>query len=147
MAAWTIPALPHAAAATLKVSSHRDSGKDTLRAAIETANVEPGSSIEIALGANSEIVVLSALPALTARGTRLAGGGVTLREGKGCRRPGGHRGCDGIVVAAPDVVVRDLSIVGFTFDGVSVLGPDSADVRIERVDAIDIPVASAASGG
>ena len=126
-----------AAAATLQVSSARDSGRGTLRAAIEAANTAPGSTIQVELGTDSEIVVDRALPALSARGTHLEGGGATLRQGDGCRRPGGHEGCDGIVVAAPDVVVRDLRIVGFTFDGVSVVGRAAADVRIERVQAID----------
>lgn len=132
-----MPAAPSEAASTQTVSSLGDSGEGTLRAAIEAANAAPGTIVEVALGANSEILVRSALPALTGRGTRLAGGGVTLREVEGCRRPGGLKGCAGIVVAAPDVLLRDLRIVGFTFDGVSVLGPDTANVRIERVEAID----------
>jgi len=125
------------AAVTFRVSSRADSGAGTLREAIESANVAPGSTIEIALGTNDQILVKSALPALTARGTRLDGGGATLREGPGCRRPGGLRGCDGIVVTASEVLVSNLRVVGFTFDGVSVLGRDTADVRIERVEAID----------
>lgn len=126
-----------AAAAMIDVSTARDSGKGSLRAAIEAANRSPGSTIRIRLGAGTEIAVERALPALVAQGVRLDGGGVTLREDRDCRRAGGQRGCDGIVVEARDVVVHDLRIVGFMFDGIAVRGAKAREVRIERVESID----------
>jgi hypothetical protein len=126
-----------AAAATLRVTSALDHGEGTLRAAIRSANARPGSTIEIGLGAGSVIVIDRALPVIEARATRLEGRGVTLREGKACERPGGRKGCDAIAVVGPGIVVRDLRIAGFTFDAVAVRGPQAANVRVERVHAID----------
>jgi hypothetical protein len=126
-----------AQAATLEVTSSRDEGPGTLRAAIEAANESPGSRIVTRLGADVEIVVESALPPITAAGTRLDGAGVTLREGAGCRREAGQRGCDGLVVRAADVVVRHVRVAGFTFDGIAVRGRAAQRVLLESLEAID----------
>jgi hypothetical protein len=126
-----------APAATLEVTSSRDEGPGTLRAAIEAANQSPGSRIVTRLGAGVEIVVGTALPAITAAGTRLDGAGVTLREGAGCRREAGQRGCDGLVVRAADVVVRNVRVAGFTFDGIAVRGRDARRVQLDSIEAID----------
>ena len=125
------------AAASFRVTSTLDAGEGTLRAAIIAANRSPGSSIRIALDADAPIVVDRALPSLEAAGTRLDGGGATLREGRGCERPGNRKGCDGLVVAGPGIVVRNLRVAGFTFDGVAVRGGTAGDVRIEDLQAID----------
>lgn len=129
-------ALP-APASSIRVTSSADRGPGSLREAIATANLHPGSTIEIFLDADAVIVVEEALPALKASGTRLLGGDATLREGEACRREDGRRGCSGLVVTAEGVVVRDLRIAGFTFDGVSVLGKAARDVRILDVQAVD----------
>jgi hypothetical protein len=124
-------------AATFEVSSSRDEGEGSLRAAIEAANEEPRSRIVVRLGAGSEILVSTALPALTGEGTRLEGNGVTLREGNDCRREAGQPGCDGLVVRAADVVVRGVRVAGFTFDGIAVRGRRARGVHIEDIEAID----------
>ncbi|HEY2775553.1 MAG TPA: right-handed parallel beta-helix repeat-containing protein [Candidatus Binatia bacterium] len=124
-------------AAVFRVTSTRDTGDGTLRSAINDANAEPGSTIHIALGASAEIFVESALPSLEAEGTRLDGGGVTIRQADGCMRPSGKRGCDGIDVTGAGVVVRDIRVSGFLFDGIAVRGRDARDVRIENVQSID----------
>jgi hypothetical protein len=126
-----------ASAATFRVTTTRDDGDGSLRDAIERANGEPGSTIEVALRRDAVIVVDSALPAIEAAGTRLLGGGVTLREGEGCERPRHRRGCDGLVVEGPDVLVRDVRVAGFTFDGIGVVGDQARDVRLEAIEAVD----------
>jgi hypothetical protein len=124
-------------AATFEVTSSRDDGPGSLRAAIKRANDAPGSRIVARLGTDSEILVERSLPAITADGTQLDGRGVTLREAEGCRREAGQRGCDGLVVRAADVVVRNVRIAGFTFDGIGVRGRRARGVRLEAVEAID----------
>jgi hypothetical protein len=124
-------------AATFEVTSSRDDGAGSLRAAIESANDAPGSRIVARLGADSEILVERSLPAITADGTHLDGRGVTLREAEGCRREAGQRGCDGLVVRAADVVVRNVRVAGFTFDGIGVRGRRARGVRLEAVGAVD----------
>ncbi len=126
-----------ASAATFEVTSTDDDGAGSLRGAIEKANRSPGNRIVIGLGAGAEIVVERALPNLAAARTELDGGGATLREGANCRRSGGQRGCDGIVVRGAGVVVRDLRVAGFTFDGIGVRGEKARGVRIESVESID----------
>lgn len=124
-------------ARTLRVTNTLDTGPGSLRAAITAANRGGAAEIVVELGEGAEILVPRALPALRAAGTRVSGGGVTLRQGRGCRRPSGQRGCDGLVVEAPRVVVTDVRPIGFTFDGVSVRGRRAKDVRLERIEAID----------
>ncbi len=125
-----------AEADTLRVTNTLDAGPGSLRWAIAAANRDRGAEIVLELGEDAEILVPRALPALAAAGTRVSGGGATLREARGCRRPAGQRGCDGLVVEAPGVVVSDLRAVGFTFDGVAVRGTGARDVRLERIEAI-----------
>lgn len=136
-AACVLYAATAASASTLRVTSPADSGPDTLRAAIEAANDAPGSTIQVALGRQGLIVVENALPALKAAGLQLDGGGVTLREGEGCARRGGRRGCDGLVVLGESISVRHVRVAGFTFDGVAVIGSAARNVRIDHVEAID----------
>lgn len=126
-----------ASAASLRVTTARDDGEGSLRDAIERANATPGSTIAVALGPGAVIVVQSALPPIRAAGTRLLGGGVTIREGEGCERPRHRRGCDGLVVEGPDVLVRDVRVAGFTFDGIGVVGDEARDVHLEGIEAID----------
>ncbi|MFN2378156.1 MAG: hypothetical protein ABR538_16615 [Candidatus Binatia bacterium] len=126
-----------AQAGTLRVDSAADAGRGSLREAIAAANAAPGSTIEIVLGADAEIVVESSLPPLQARGLTLRGGGVTIREGEGCERPGGRAGCDGLVVTGGGITLRDLRMVGFTFDGVAVRGRGARDVLVRDLQAID----------
>ena len=124
-------------AGLLRVTSGLDDGPGSLREAILEANEAPGSTIEVELGDSGLIVLGRSLPPLTGADTTLNGGGVTLREGEGCERPGRKKGCDGLVVAGPRVTVRDIDVAGFTFDGVAVRGADASDVHIEDVSAID----------
>jgi hypothetical protein len=126
-----------AQAATFQVTTTRDDGAGSLRAAIEAANRSPGSRIVIDVGPESQIVVETALPAISAEGTQVEGGGATLREGPGCRREAGQLGCDGIVVRAAGVVVRNVRVAGFTFDGIAVRGRRARGVRLESVTAVD----------
>ena len=141
-AAAAVLARPSSAEArTIRVTSNADSGKGSLRAAIEEANAAASSSgettqIDVAIG-NRVLVAASALPDLIAPGTVLDGGDATIRQGQGCLRPGGRKGCDGIAVSGPNITVRRLRIAGFDFDGVSVRGHDARDVRVEDVHAID----------
>jgi hypothetical protein len=127
---------PESGAAIL-VTTAEDQGEGSLRAAIEQANRRPGSRIEIRLDGDAEILVETALPAITASRTRLDGHGATLREAADCRRAGGQRGCDGIVVRASGVVVKNVRVAGFTFDGLAVRGREARDVVVDRVEAID----------
>lgn len=124
-------------AATFRVSSPDDSGPDTLRWAIVAANREPGSTIQFDLPIEDVVTVKSALPTIRARGTRIEGEGATIREGEGCERPGGKKGCDALVVSGPDIVVRNLRIAGFLFDAVSVRGAAATGVRVEGIHAIN----------
>jgi hypothetical protein len=123
-------------AETFEVTSPRDDGRGSLRAAIDGANDAPGSRIVVRLGRDSEILLERSLPALTADGTHFDGGGVTLREAEGCRREAGQRGCDGLVVRAAEVIVRDVCVAGFTFDGIGVRGRRARGVRLEAIEAI-----------
>lgn len=126
-----------AQAGSFLVDSAADSGPGSLRHAIRQANSAPGSTITVELGEREQIVVESALPAIVADGIRLDGRGVTLREAVGCRRAGGKAGCDGLVVSASGVIIRNLRVAGFTFDGVAVRGSAAREVRLERIDAVD----------
>ena len=101
-------------ASPIRVTSAADSGAGTLRDAIERANREPGSKIEVAVRKGSQIVIASQLPPLVSTGTIVDGNDVTLREGEGCLRPGGKEGCDGLVVAGPGITIRNLRVAGFT---------------------------------
>lgn len=138
-------------AGVLRVTSDFDDGPGSLRQAILEANAMPGSTIEVELGDAGLVVLGRALPALTGADTTLNGGGLTLREGEGCERPGRKKGCDGLVVAGPGITVRDIDVAGFTFDGVAVRGVAASDVHLEDVTAIDnlddgIGVSEGASG-
>jgi hypothetical protein len=126
-----------ALSANLRVTSTADAGPGTLRHAIRIANEAPGSTITIAIPAAEMLLVEQALPAITGRGTRLDGGGATLREARGCMRPRGKIGCDGLVISGPGVTIRNVRVAGFTFDGIAVRGADARDVTIDSVDAID----------
>ncbi len=126
-----------AAAVTLRVTSTGDEGAGTLREAIEAANREPGSRIEVALGREATIFLLRQLPPLRAEGLVLDGGGATLREGDDCLRPGGRKGCDGIVVAGPGIEVRNLAATGFLFDGFAVRTPSARDVLLQGIQSLD----------
>jgi nitrous oxidase accessory protein NosD len=130
-------AVASCADAGIRVTSTADEGPGTLRAAIERANAEPGSTILLALDAGQEIRLARQLPVLAAEGTVLDGRGGTLRQADGCVRPDGRDGCDGIVVGGPGIVVRDLRVAGFTFDGVAARGKAATDVRIAGVHAVD----------
>lgn len=136
VAAGMAASVAQAAARTFVVVSSADAGAGSLREAIEAANREPGSRIEVR-GLLAPIVVASALPAITGAGTVLDAGGATLRQGEGCARPDGRRGCSGIVVRGEGVVVMGLRVGGFTFDGISVIGPGAKDVRLADVHAFD----------
>lgn len=138
-------------AGVLRVTSDLDDGPGSLREAILEANAMPASTIEVELGDGGLVVVGRSLPPLTGADTTLNGGGVTLREGEGCERPGRKKGCDGLVVAGPGITVRGVDVAGFTFDGIAVRGEAASDVQIEDVRAIDnlddgIGVSEGASG-
>lgn len=122
---------------TFRVTNAADGGPGSLRSAIVAANRTRGAAIVVELGEQAEIRLARALPPLAAAGTSLSGRGVTLREAPGCRRPGGQRGCDGLVVEAPRVVVTDVRAAGFTFDGLAVRGRRARDVRLTGIEAID----------
>jgi parallel beta-helix repeat protein len=128
---------PASRAATFVVTSSADRGEGSIREAIDSANSAPGSKIEVAGGSDVEIIIDDALPEISARGTVFDGRGATLREGPDCRRRGGRRGCDGLVVTGPAVVVVHVRAAGFTFDGISVRGAAARGVRIAHVEAID----------
>jgi len=126
-----------AVAATIDVTSDADEGAGTLRDAIERANDEPGSTIEIRGGSGVMIMLERELPALRATGTVVDGGGATLREGERCERGGRKKGCDGLVIAGPRITVRNLRITGFLLDGIAVRGPRTSGVRIEDIHSVD----------
>ena len=123
--------------ATIAVTTADDSGPGSLREAIERANGTPGTRIEIPDGEGLEITLERQLPALRGAGTVLDGGGVTLRESKGCQRSGGKKGCDGLVISGRNVTVRDVRVSGFLLDGIAVRGPNATGVRVQGVHAFD----------
>lgn len=111
-----------------------DDGPGSLRAAIEAANAlspdAPPVRIQIRLPAGAVIEVPNALPAISAPGLHLDGGGALLRGLADCARSDGRFGCDGIVVRGPGVVVSNLRATGFLFDGFAVRGAAAVDVTI-----------------
>lgn len=137
VAAAMAMAVASCADAGIRVTNGDDEGPGSLRAAIERANAEPGSTVVLELDEPREILLRRQLPVITAEGTVLDGRGATLRQADGCVRPGGKDGCDGVVVGGRDVTVKDLRVVGFTFDGVAARGKGAVDVTITGVHAVD----------
>ncbi len=118
---------------TIEVISGFSSGPGSVREAIAQANAQPEvrSRIVSRLPRGTVVHVFRALPPLVAPGLVFEGNGVVLQGGS-CVRPDGRAGCDGLVVAGRDIVVRDVVTTGFTFDGIAVRGLDAVGVRIEN---------------
>jgi hypothetical protein len=134
LAAAVLTPLP-AAAAPLAVTSTADTGAGSLRAAIQFANANPGTTIQFkipALPPGAEVVTirpLSALPAITGAGTVLDGTtqtaltGNTNPAGPEVVLNGGLAGAaSGLVVTTGGVWIKSLVINGFTGTGVRFLG-------------------------
>jgi hypothetical protein len=120
----------------IEITSHLSSGPGSIRAAIETAN-ETRTRVRIVstLEAGTVVYVPRELPPLLAYGVELVGNGLMLKGGS-CVREDGRKGCSGLVIEGPMIVVRDLRATGFMFDGISVRG-GATDVRIFDCHAFD----------
>ena len=120
---------------TITVTSTLSSGPDSIRHAIEKANLSKVPvKIVFALQPETTVYVFRQLPSIRAYGIEVVGNGVILKGGD-CMRSGDREGCDGLVVVASGVTVRGLASDGFLFDGFSVRGR-ARDVTL-RMRALD----------
>lgn len=129
--AWSVPVVVRPVAAqpvviveptTITVTSTLSSGPDSIRFAIEKANLSKVPvRIVFALKSGTRVYVFRQLPSIRGYGTEVVGNGVILKGGD-CMRSGDREGCDGLVIVASGVVVRGLASDGFLLDGFSVRG-------------------------
>jgi hypothetical protein len=132
-------ALPSIAAEspTVTITSVFSSGPGSVREAIEKANASKHvKRIVSQLIPGTVVHVFRQLPPLVAPGVQFDAAGLTLKGGT-CLRPDGRRGCDGLVVGGPGIVVRKLRATGFTFDGIAVRGLDAKGVHIEDCESFE----------
>lgn len=113
------------------VTSTVASAPGGLRQALEQANADPVGRKRIVfdLGSKAVIPIVRALPAVTGSQIEIDAQGVTLKGGT-CVRADGRSGCSGLVVRGTSITIRNLTATGFTFDGISVIGPRARDVSI-----------------
>jgi hypothetical protein len=124
-----------AESSTVAITSAFSSGPGSVREAIEKANASKSvKRIVSKLRAGTIVHVFRQLPTLTAAGVELDADGLTLKGGT-CLRPDGRRGCDGLVIGGPGIVIRRLRTTGFTFDGIAVRGGEARGVRIEGCES------------
>jgi parallel beta-helix repeat protein len=122
---------------TIAVTSAFSSGPGSIREAIEKANASKSvKRIVSRLRPGTVVHVFRQLPVLAAPGVEVEADGLTLKGGT-CMRADGRRGCDGLVIGGPSIVVRKLRATGFTFDGIAVRGIDAKGVRIEECEAFE----------
>ncbi|GEM_PF-2797633 len=127
-----------ARAATYTVTNTNDSGAGSLRAAIEGANADPGSTIEFAIpgGGVQTITPLSPLPPLTGDGIIIDGysqpGALPGSLGPGTTRrimleiDGGGSVSHGLNMNSAGNMIRGLSVYGCTSSNVGIAGPGAA---------------------
>ena len=120
----------------IEITSNLSSGPGSIRAAIDAAN-ESRTRVRIVstLEPGTAVYVPRELPPLLAYGVELVGNGLMLKGGS-CVREDGRKGCSGLVVEGPMIVVRGLRATGFMFDGISVRG-GATDVRLVDCHAFD----------
>jgi hypothetical protein len=107
-------------ATVIEIRSRLSSGDGSIRAAIEAANAaERPARIVSRLAPGTVVYVFRELPAVAGHDVTIDAAGLVLR-GDDCVRLDGRPGCSGLVVTGEQIVVNDLAVTGFLFDGVSV---------------------------
>jgi hypothetical protein len=106
----------------IEIRSRLSSGEGSIRAAIAAANVATRPTrIVSRLAPGTVVYVFRELPAVAGRNVTIDAAGLVLRGGD-CVRLDGRPGCSGLVVTGERIVVNDVAVTGFLFDGVSVRG-------------------------
>ena len=128
VAACSLPGQKHREGVEIEITAADPEAGGGIRAAIDAANMATKKAwITSRLPPGTVVHISNELPALAGRDIELDARGLVLVS-NGCVRGDGRKGCSGLVVTGERIVVRDLTVTEFLFDGISVRGARGARI-------------------